>query len=175
MKKLFAILSLTCVLVFSLGSFFIYKVYLRSYKKEFRSFINSQNQDQLITYSVPKNELYISSENMTWEDDNKEVIIHGKLFDVVKTMNLHDQVILSLLPDVRELQLKKEFAELYNDSTKNSSPFMNLLKQMLSLKFVNCVFFFQSSELSSDLSYVEFDFSIPEGIYTCPFIPPSFS
>lgn len=91
-----AILSLLCILVFSCGSFFIYKIYLRSYKKEFRSFVNIQKQDKLESYTIPLNQLYVSSAVLKWEDENKEVIIEGKLYDVIALVIQNDQVILSL-------------------------------------------------------------------------------
>jgi len=175
LKKFTAIFSLLCILVFSCGSFFIYKIYLKSYKKEFRSFINIQKQDKLEFYTIPLNQLYVSSAVLKWEDENKEVIIEGKLYDVIALVIQNDQVILSLLPDFKELQLKQEFANLFNDSSKNISPFLNLLKQMLNLKFESNSFSFLSSIPANNISFTEFLFNIPEVSLNSPFIPPSFS
>jgi len=175
LKKFTAILSLLCILVFSCGSFFIYKIYLRSYKKEFRSFVNIQKQDKLESYTIPLNQLYVSSAVLKWEDENKEVIIEGKLYDVIALVIQNDQVILSLLPDFKELQLKQEFADLFNDSAKNSSPFLNLLKQMLNLKFESNSFSFLSYNTLNEVCFTDFLFNLPEVSLKSPFIPPSFS
>lgn len=163
------------MLIFSCGSFFIYKIYIKSYKKEFRSFISDQKQDNLESHTIPLAQLYISSDVLKWEDENKEVILNGKLYDVIKTVIVNDQAILCLLPDLKEIQLKQEFASLYNDSAKSSSPFMNLLKQMLNLKFVSANFTFSASDLSAQIIFSESNFNLSEGITTNPFIPPSFS
>lgn len=175
MKKFTAILSLLCILVFSCGSYFIYKIYLKSYKKEFRSFVNIQKQDKLESYTIPISQLYISSNVLKWEDENKEVIVDGKLYDVISLIIENDQVILALLPDFKELQLKQEFANLFNDSAKNSSPFLNLLKQMLNLKFVSNSFSFLSSDSMNEVVFTDFLFNLPEVSLKSPFIPPSFS
>lgn len=124
--------------MFSAGAFLIHLYYLNSYKKEFKLFLkqNKVQNAQAIIYINP-HELYTNSDKIIWEDENKEVIYKGVLYDILEIKNAGLRVALIAVSDAKEMILKKQFSELYNvnehQSTKN--PF-HLLKHFLGLKTI---------------------------------------
>lgn len=124
--------------VFSVGSFFLHQAYLKSYKKEFKSYIKSQkNVTAFSIISISPSELYTNSKNITWEDEYKEVIYKGVLYDVVKVNGKGLTVELTVVSDEQEMKLKKQFASLYDfrSNEKTKTPF-DLLKSFFALKYL---------------------------------------
>jgi hypothetical protein len=138
LKKIAIILSLTLIVIFATGSFFMHKCYLSSYKKEFKSYISENKKTTATTViQIYPSELFTNSNTVIWEDENKEVIYKGVLYDVIHIENKNGKVLLTAVSDFQETELKKQFASTYNinndPSTKN--PF-ELLKQFLTLKTI---------------------------------------
>ena len=138
MKKTALILSTILIVVFSTGSFFVYKCFLGSYKKEFKSYLSLNKKTTATTIiKINPSQLFTNSNTITWEDENKEVIYNGILYDIVYIENINGKVYLTAVSDFQETELKKQFASIYsihsNPSTKN--PF-DLLKQFLALKTI---------------------------------------
>lgn len=69
-----------------------------------------------------------------WEDNNKEVVYKGVLHDVLKIQNQNGKVYISLIPDIKEQELKRIFAQFYSEKTNKS---LSLLNQFLSLKYIS--------------------------------------
>ena len=143
MRKTAIILSVILIVVFSTGSFFAYKYFLGSYKKEFKSYLSLNKKTTATTIlKINPSQLFTNSNAISWEDENKEVIYNGVLYDIVYIENKNGKVYLTVVSDFQETELKKQFASMYsiqsNTSTKN--PF-DLLKQFLALKTI-----FQNSE-----------------------------
>lgn len=126
--------------MFSAAGYLIHKCYLNSYKKEFKSFTFA-NQKKISTavLLINPSELYTNSCNIIWEDENREVIYKGVLYDIIRIENRGLKIALVAVSDTQETSLKKQFAELFNINTRESSknPFHNL-KSFFSLKCVIC-------------------------------------
>ena len=140
--------------MFSTSSFFIFSGYLTSYKKAFHSFIKKE-QGHLSTtqISINPSQLFVNSSTITWEDDNKEIKIKGKMYDIVSVNSRRGKVILTVLSDTQEDILKKEFASTYDlQSNNTSSNPIKLLKQFLALKFIQNNCHASNGLLSSSLS-----------------------
>ncbi len=151
LKKATIIFSFILITVFSAGSYFLHQLYLKSYKKEFKAYISKhKKQSAFSTITIHPSELYVNSKTITWEDENKEVVFKGILYDVVKVNGKGLTVELIVVSDHQEMELKKEFASLFDISSneKTKSPF-ELLKNFMALKYLatnsdfsfsNCVF-----------------------------------
>ena len=151
MKKATIIFSFILITVFSAGSYFLHQLYLRGYKKEFKAYIsNHKEQSAFSTITINPSELYVNSRTITWEDEFKEVFYKGILYDVVKVNGKGLAVELIVVSDHQEMELKREFASLFDVSSKEKTkgPF-DLLKTFFALKYVttnsdfsfsNCVF-----------------------------------
>ncbi|MBK9284325.1 MAG: hypothetical protein IPM51_08370 [Sphingobacteriaceae bacterium] len=139
MKKIFAIFSLVCVLFFSSGTFFVYQAYIKSYKQEFRAWAVQENNRAIIELTIPIAELFKNTALIQWVDNNHEVVLNGKLHDVLTYTVKSKNVVLKLIADEKEEFLKRNFAAIYNkyDSSDSSSGLLKLLKQFLSLKFTS--------------------------------------
>lgn len=155
-----------------MGSFFLCMSYLKSYKKEFKSYIKTyKKRAAFSTIIIYPSELYTNSPNIIWEDEYKEVVYKGILYDVVSIKGKGLTIELTVVSDHQEMQLKKQFASLYDigSNEKTKSPF-NLLKTFFALKFIaahsdlsfnNSVFVFknliscQTIQIRSVILYIE--------------------
>lgn len=138
MKKLTIIFSFILITVFSVGSYFLHQLYLKNYKKEFKSYIKTHKEQSAFSIiTINPSELYANSANVIWEDEYKEVVYKGVLYDVVSVKGKGLTVELTVVSDHQEMKLKKEFASLYdvNTTEKTKGPF-DLLKNFFALKFL---------------------------------------
>lgn len=121
-----------------MGSFFLHQAYLKSYKKEFKAYLKTNKQNtNFSTITISPSEVYTNSKNIEWEDEFKEVVYQGVLYDVVKVSGKGLVVELTVVSDHQEMELKKQFAEGYDLNSKSSTknPF-ELLKNFMALKFI---------------------------------------
>lgn len=121
-----------------MGSYFLHQVYLKSYKKEFKAYISKyKEQSAFSTININPSELYANSANIIWEDENKEVVYKGILYDVLEVKGNGLVVELKVVSDYQEMELKKEFASLFDVSSneKTKGPF-DLLKNFMALKYL---------------------------------------
>ena len=124
--------------MFSVGSYFIHQIYLRGYKKEFKTYISKHKlQSTFSTIRINPSELYINSTNIIWEDECKEIVYKGVLYDVVCVDGKGLTVELTVVSDHQEMTLKREFASVYdvNSQEKTKGPF-DLLKNFFALKYL---------------------------------------
>lgn len=138
LKKLTIIFSFVLISVFSVGSYFLHQLYLKSYKKEFKSYIKTHKTTTAFSIiTIYPSELYTNSANIIWEDEHKEVVYKGILYDVVKINGKGLTVELTVVSDDQEMEIKKQFASLYdvNSNQKTKSPF-DLLKNFFALKYL---------------------------------------
>ena len=173
MKKLIAISGLAFFLIFSCGSFFIYKLYLKSYKKEFRSFIIDTKLKDLQVHQIERSELYQNSSEMIWIDGNKEVIINGELYDVMGVRETMTEIQLVLLPDKHEKEIKIEFASLFNDQDIESGGLMKLIKKLLSFKYLTNHSRSLVAPLESFCTFVLKSSGPVQGHFSAVFVPPN--
>ena len=133
---MFAILALAFISIFSCGSYILHLSYLHSYKKEFKSFIKSDRVNTAKqTITIAAKQLYVNSSNIIWKDEYQEMIINGVLYDVLDIKINHSSALITLVSDKQELELKKQFASLY-DFSKNKKEPCPVLKSFFSLKSV---------------------------------------
>ena len=126
------------ITVFSTGSYFIHLGYLKSYKKEFKSYIFKNKQETTSTVLlINPSELYTNSSYIIWEDENKEIIYKGILYDILQIKNVGKKVSITVVSDKQEMKIKKQFTSAFDSESNKStkSPF-NLLKKFLALKCV---------------------------------------
>lgn len=138
MKKATIIFSFLLISIFSVGSYFLHLIYLKNYKKDFKEYILKNNKEiAFTTININSGELYTNSTSLIWEDDNKEVIYKGKLYDILSIEKVGSIIKLKIVSDQQETGLKKQFASVYdiNSSTTTKHPF-NLLKTFFALKYV---------------------------------------
>ncbi len=166
------------VTVLSTGSYVMSKLYLKSYKKDFKAYVFINKK--IISHTkieIKKNQLYKNSRNLVWEDENKEIVYYGNLYDIVEIETIEDKVFLTVVSDKEEMELKKQFASIYNENDfKKSSQPAKLLKQLLSLK---CVCNNDNFEFKNDTYVIPFCqikiFVIQKGYFFIETPPPNFS
>ncbi len=175
MKKIIIIYTSLLITIFGLGSFLIYSYYLSSYKNAYQSYVKN-NESNISTTKILINpcQLYTNSKTILWEDENKEIIKDGILYDIISIISDKGKVVLTVISDYQEQIIKKEFASVYNiHSTKSDNNPLKLLKQFLSLKFLinsNSLFDFESIQCNSTI-YTNYLFSI-KSIFLSKNTPP---
>jgi hypothetical protein len=138
-KRLITIFLVVFITVFSIGGFLIYSAYLSLYKTSYKSYIKKeQSHLNFHKISINPSELFINSQNLIWEDKNKEIIKDGILYDVISINYKNGKVELTVISDNEEQEIKKQFASQYkNNYAQPSNNLAKILKQFLSLKFLN--------------------------------------
>lgn len=178
MKRVSIIFSFILITVFSTGSFLLHKSYLKAYKKEFKSFIfNNKKKVNYSTISINPSELYTNSKKITWEDENKEVIYKGVLYDIVCMKTIGVKVELTVVSDEQEMNLKKQFAYLFDiDSNKTTKDPFNLLKSFFALKYIATLSStnINNSEFILNQSHIYCVFKISKGFSSQTNPPPNF-
>jgi len=178
LNKASIIFSFILVSLFSTGSFFIHHCYLLSYKKEFKSYLQkNKNQQAFTIINITPSELYTNSKKITWEDGNKEVLYNGTLYDIVSLKTKGTFIELSVVSDIQEMNLKKQFSLLFNlnSQSKTKEPF-SLLKSFLALKcLVNSSFYsFKNTESKSHLIHTPVALKLHAGYHLQETPPPVF-
>ena len=121
--------------VFITGHFFIFKIAQLSHQDQFRSFI-LKNLDQTEKIEISPFELFSNSNNIKWNDNNKEIVFNGLVYDIVSIKNTGKTVSLFVVNDTDEKTLLDNYNELAGSIFNNSSPVRHdLIKDFLSLKF----------------------------------------
>jgi hypothetical protein len=120
------------------GNYVLYSVYTTSYKKEFKHYISNHKENtRVTTLLINPGELYCNSARITWEDDNKEIVHEGVLYDIVTIAFNGLTVKLTVVSDKQEMELKKQFASLYDaDSHSATKTPFSILKLFLFLKYI---------------------------------------
>jgi hypothetical protein len=178
LKKITIIITLFLITVLSTGSYVVSKLYLKSYKKDFKAFVFKNKT--IIAHTkieIHKNQLYKNSKQLVWEDDNKEVVYKGHLYDIVDIQVVNDKVVLTVVSDTQEMNLKKQFASMYNENDVNqSSQPAKLLKQLLSLKGICHNDVFEFIKTTNVISFFQSNrFVIQTGVQCVETPPPIFS
>lgn len=122
-------------------------------------------------------QLYTDSKNITWEDDNKEIVFNGELFDIVSIENENGKVKINAISDKKESEYKMSYAQ--NEDLKSSatnSP-LKLLKQLINLKFTQTTIHFNSFSETQQLLFKNntssISFLINSGYKTLVVPPPN--
>jgi hypothetical protein len=139
MKKASFIITLSLIMVFLTGHYFIYKSVLKSHKKEFKAFIRSNyvKSEQL---EINPSQLYTDNPEMQWLDKNKEVCLNGVMYDILSIKNEGTKVILNVVKDKDEKELMNRYQDQFNDiyeNTNSGKKEHSLLKDFYGLKFLN--------------------------------------
>lgn len=138
--------------VFISSHFFIFKLTQLSHQETFRSLLKQAAPAQLKVVNINPSELYTSSLNITWLDDNREVEINGILYDVVSIKNNGLKVSLVLASDETEGELINKYKTIASGIFNEQNPTKpNVVKDLLDLKFVATRY--SSFELSSKVVY----------------------
>jgi hypothetical protein len=136
LKSLSIISAFFLISVFSSGTFFIHLHFLKSYKKEFKTYLKTTRHSSFksILFIHPS-ELYADTDKLIWEDENKEIVYDGVLYDILEIRSEGTRLALIAVSDFREMEMKRVFSEIYaNDAHKSGKQPFSLLKSLLNLK-----------------------------------------
>lgn len=125
---------LYCAVSFSLSLGFLVE---KIQQKQFKNWLFINHADLITqTYKINKTKLFVNNDIMTWQDENQEIIINGRLFDIVKINKNKDEVILTLFADELEEERLNNLASLFDeDYPLNKKKLQQMVKLVLSLQF----------------------------------------
>lgn len=112
LKKLSLIIIITVLGYSQVGYYFVMRHFQDEQKEAIREKILAELKDeQLAVISVNNNQ------NIYWEEEGKEFLLNGEMYDVVKTKIVNGKAMLYCINDKKE----KSLIDNYNLITKNNS------------------------------------------------------
>lgn len=156
----------------------MHRCYLKSYKKEFKLFVfENKRHSKYTIITINPSELYTNSKKITWEDENKEVIYKGVLYDIVCIQTIGVKVELTVVSDEQEMELKKQFASLFDvNANKTTKDPFSLLKSFFALKYIttSSSVNINNFEFIVNLPHIHCVFKISKGFSSQTNPPPNF-
>ena len=140
MKKKSIILITALVVVISIGNFGLFSLFLNQYKTTLQAQIQNNTSSVIDIIHINPSELYANNTNISWEDDNKEIIYKGILYDIVSIEVIKGKVSIKAISDSKEQDYKMAYANTQEKNNTSSNSPLNLLKQFLSLNFIETKF-----------------------------------
>ncbi len=139
MKRV-AILILLFVFLFnSVGYLIVFKTVQYQAKKEIKSIVkNNLSNSDITKISINRNNL----SEIIWIEEGKEFLYKNKLYDLIKSEVLGDELILSCIDDKKETQLFANLDEQVNaylndDISKKNSASQKIIKSVLKVFYFN--------------------------------------
>ena len=83
MKKKSIILITALVVVISIGNFGLFSLFLNQYKTTLQAQIQNNTSSVIDIIHINPSELYANNTNISWEDDNKEIISNDFMINKV--------------------------------------------------------------------------------------------
>ncbi len=178
-KKTGIIFTLTVVVLLTFSSCF-FRLYLSSYKKEFKTYIsNHTNSLKTSKVTIKKNQLNAKNSNIKVFDDYNEISQNGVLYDVVSVEYNVDEIIFTVVKDLKETAILTEYSMIFEeDDDKNSNGMFKVLKKILALKYIsNSSIKYSNLRKASSTSYFYFEYPsiLNKGFLTQETPPPNFS
>ncbi len=136
MKKLGFIFISVFTIVLSIGNFGIFSLFLNQYKSEVQA--NIINKTSVVTDVIYINpyQFYSDSKNITWEDNNKEIVYNGELYDIISIESENGKVKINAISDKKETEYKMAYAQKEDLNNQTSNSPIKLLKHFFALKCV---------------------------------------
>ena len=135
-KKNSIILITTLVVLISVGNFGLFSLILNQYKTNLQSQIQNNASSVIDIIHINPSELYTNNKNISWEDGNKEIVYKGALYDIVSIECVKGKVSIKAISDTKEQDYKMVYANTQEKNNTSSNSPLNLLKQFLSLNFI---------------------------------------
>jgi len=139
MKKTGALFPIVFLLLMIFVSFrFLFFVsYIQLQKSNFRQQIVSTNYKELVKLNFKEKDLFIDKNGFEWKEKNKELLIHGSYYEVIKIEKLKDHVEVSVIADKAENILFETYFKM-NKNLQNTNT--NLIHLLLNLTYLNTSF-----------------------------------
>jgi Tfp pilus assembly protein PilV len=175
MKRNSIILITALVVLISVGNFGLFSLFLNQYKTNLQSQIQHNTSSVIDIIHINPSELYANNKNISWEDGNKEIIYKGTLYDIVSIECVKGKVSIKAVSDSKEQDYKMVYANTQEKNNTSSNSPLNLLKQFLSLNFIETKAVttvpINSSLLTS--TYHPYNYIIHKGYQTLETPPPN--
>lgn len=139
MKKVGVLILLFIFLFNNVGYLIVFKTMQYQAKKEIKSIIkNNLSNSDIIKISINRNNL----SEIIWIEEGKEFLYKNKLYDLIKSEVLGDELILSCIDDKKETQLFANLDEQVNaylndDMSKKNSASQKIIKSVLKVFYFN--------------------------------------
>jgi hypothetical protein len=108
------LIGLSLVLIVCLIAFrFVFFIsYVRSQKTEFRRTVIANGLHHLKRIEFPAAELYKNKNGFEWKENNRELVIDGKYFEVISVINTDNLSVVLVIEDSEENELFKKYLTL---------------------------------------------------------------
>ena len=135
-RSLFPILFLL-LMIFVSFRFLFFVSYIHLQKSNFRQQIVNSNYKELVKLNFQEKDLFIDKNGFEWKEKNKELLLNGSYYEVIKIEKLKDHVEVSVIADKAENLLFETYFKL-NKNLHDSNT--NLINLLLNLTYLNTPF-----------------------------------
>jgi hypothetical protein len=114
LKKFIAISFIITLLLSQTGYYFFYSCQQNNIRQEVQEHLQA---------GLPESSLEIiaNNPNINWEENGKEFILDGELYDVVHTTNSCGKIFYYCLSDIKEKQLLKDLSKCLSQANENNT------------------------------------------------------
>ena len=115
-KKGVSITLLVIFFLYNAGSFMASSISARLIKREMKAYIRSNPgvADASFTFNITDGE--IDDPSFTWEEEGREFMYHGSMYDVVSSSQVNGKLVLKCVDDKKEKELKQLVAKMNRKS-----------------------------------------------------------
>ena len=128
-----------CLTFLSAAYFFSFKMKQAEVRREVKTKIKrSIPKSELIKFELLNTSLFENTNQLKWENDGKEVVIDGDLFDIVYMTKNTNSVTLWLLPDTKEKAILADldhFVRIMMNNSPVQKDQNNTISDWLKLKY----------------------------------------
>jgi hypothetical protein len=145
--------------------------YLHGQKEAFRSTLLHSKSQHIKTIEVDVQRIYANCPGFEWKENNTELLINGKYFEVLEVVRQNDLFIIKVIEDSRENELTEKFL---NQHEGQNEDFLILLSQILNFA---CPADLNDIRIQSlygqSQKYLNVDLSAVTGVYATLLKPPT--
>ncbi|HQQ94127.1 MAG TPA: hypothetical protein PLQ93_06200 [Bacteroidia bacterium] len=135
MNKALSIFLIGLILLVN-SMFILFNQYVSIQKKQFRQESLISGQDHCQEILLNEGDLYRDKPGFEWKEHNRELLIDGKYFEVLKVEHVASGVIVLLIPDVQENLL---FASYFQKQKQRNNHLLFSLISLFGMQYVHAV------------------------------------
>jgi len=138
-------LAVFAIVVFNYSFF---RAYIKLKKSDFRKEIAVSFSSKLEKVEMDKCDLYRDKNAVEWVDENKEVVINGKFYEVISIVVSGNKAVISITKDEQENRM---FSSFFSHQSENNVLLFNILKliQGATINSVLSYNFIQGNEVAN--------------------------
>lgn len=173
-KKIGVIFVLMSLVLITLSSS-IYQFFIISYKKDFKSYLQSHsNTINTSKITIQKDQLNKNQSTFFFIDFFDEISYNEILYDIISKEDNGNELVLTVVKDIEDTDKREIYSLLFNEDDTDNKASKKIINELLSMKYLKQTNFeFQISHLKETLlQYIPFECSVKKVFLPQEYPPP---